>query len=230
MLVIFVKSIITFFLILLVVRIMGKRQLGEMQPFELVIMLIIAEVACIPLNDPGVPIYAGVVPVVTLAFFQIVLSLIARKIRGVRKLLSGNSIIVIDKDGINYQNMKRLNMNIDDLIESARTGGYMDLSEIAYAIFETNGNLCVVEKPKDPLMPEKQALLPLQLIVDGKVQERNLVTADICKSDIINLLKINNIKDIKTVLYMDVRQNGEVYIAPKNAGYISAKLKVGGDW
>ena len=83
---------------------MGKRQLGEMQPFELVITLIIAEVACIPMNDPYIPFYAGLVPIVTLAFLQIVISTIARKSLIARRLISGSSVIVVDKNGINYGN------------------------------------------------------------------------------------------------------------------------------
>ena len=89
MLVVFLKSLITFFLVLLVVRLMGKRQLGEMQPFELVITLIIAEVACIPMNDPYIPFYAGLVPIVTLAFLQILLSTLARKSLRVRRFFVG---------------------------------------------------------------------------------------------------------------------------------------------
>ena len=146
MLVVFFKSIIVFFIVFVVVRLMGKRQLGEMQPFELVITLIIAEVACIPMNDPYIPFYAGIVPIVTLAFLQIIISTIARKSLVARRLISGSSVIVIDKEGINYGNLKKLNINVNDLIEAARSGGYMDLMDIAYAIFETNGNLCVIEK------------------------------------------------------------------------------------
>ena len=158
MLVVLLKSVITFFLVWYVVRLMGKRQLGEMQPFELVITLIIAEVACIPMNDPYIPFYAGVVPIVTLGFLQVLISTIARKSLAARKVISGSSVIVIDKDGINYENLKMLNMNVNDLIEAARGAGYPDFSRIAYAIFETNGNLCVIEKPSDPTVIEPPVL------------------------------------------------------------------------
>ena len=150
MFVVFLKSIITFLVVFFVIRLMGKRQIGEMQPFELVITLIIAEVACIPMNDPYIPLYYGFIPILTLATLHIVLSFISRKSIKVRKMLSGNSLIVIDKNGINYQNMQKMNMNIDDLVEAARTAGYVDFSQIAYAIFETNGQLCVVERSSSP--------------------------------------------------------------------------------
>lgn len=107
MFVVFLKSIIIFVFVFFVIRVMGKRQLGEMQPFELVITLIIAEVACIPMNDPYIPLYYGIIPILTLATLHIVLSLISRKSIKMRKFLSGSSIIVIDKNGINYQKIGR---------------------------------------------------------------------------------------------------------------------------
>lgn len=230
MLVVFIKSIITFFFVLIVVRLMGKRQLGEMQPFELVITLIIAEVACIPMNDPYIPFYYGLVPIVTLAFLQILLSTLARKSFFARKLISGKSIIAIDKDGINFENLKKMNININDLIEAARSGGYMDFNDIAYAIFETNGKLCVIEKECDPTTP-KPALFPLPLVIDGGVNEENLKLCGLKKNELISLLKRNSIKDIKSVLYLDVRQNGLVYVAPKKGKYFTEKVKVeGGNW
>ncbi len=100
------------------------------------------------MNDPYIPLYYGLIPILTLATLHIVLSLIMRKSIKMRKIMSGSSVIVIDKAGINYDNLKKMNMNMDDLIEAVRTAGYVDFSQIAYAIFETNGQLCVVEKKK----------------------------------------------------------------------------------
>ncbi len=229
MLVVFLKSVLTFFLVLLVVRLMGKRQLGEMQPFELVITLIIAEVACIPMNDPYIPFYAGLVPIVTLAFLQILLSTLARKSLWARKLMSGSSIIAIDKNGINYDNLKKMNININDLIEAARSGGYMDFNRIAYAIFETNGNLCVIEKADDPTKPEPP-LLPLTLVVDGKWDDENLALAEVTRPQVNATIKSGGVKGgLKEVLYMDVRQDGTAYIAQKHGKDVTANLKVNGD-
>lgn len=230
MLVVLLKSVITFFLVWYVVRLMGKRQLGEMQPFELVITLIIAEVACIPMNDPYIPFYAGVVPIVTLGFLQVLISTIARKSLAARKVISGSSVIVIDKDGINYQNLKMLNMNVNDLIEAARGAGYPDFSRIAYAIFETNGNLCVVEKPSDPTVIEPP-VLPVSLVTDGKWSEENLELCRADKEEIVEGLKQNGVDDVSRVLYLDVRQNGVCYVAPKNGKSFGMKASVdGGRW
>lgn len=230
MLVVLLKSVITFFLVWYVVRLMGKRQLGEMQPFELVITLIIAEVACIPMNDPYIPFYAGVVPIVTLGFLQVLISTIARKSLAARKVISGSSVIVIDKDGINYENLKMLNMNVNDLIEAARGAGYPDFSRIAYAIFETNGNLCVIEKPSDPTVIEPP-VLPVSLVTDGRWSEENLELCRADKEEIVEGLKQNGVDDVSRVLYLDVRQNGVCYVAPKNGKSFGMKASVdGGRW
>lgn len=228
MLVVFFKSVITFFLVLLVVRVMGKRQLGEMQPFELVITLIIAEVACIPMNDPFIPFYYGVVPIVTLAFLQVLLSTLARKSLTIRKLISGKSVIVIDKDGINYKNLKKLNININDLIEAARSDGYTDFNDIAYAIFETNGKLFVIEKTVDPTKP-KPALLPLALVIDGSFVKENLQVCGLTERDITCFIKSNGVKNLKEVLYLDVRQDGTAFLAPKKSKCVTTKLKIEGE-
>ncbi|MCH5154788.1 MAG: DUF421 domain-containing protein [Clostridiales bacterium] len=231
MFVVFLKSIITFLVVFFVIRLMGKRQIGEMQPFELVITLIIAEVACIPMNDPYIPLYYGFIPILTLATLHIVLSFISRKSIKVRKMLSGNSLIVIDKNGINYKNMQKMNMNIDDLVEAARTAGYVDFSQIAYAIFETNGQLCVVEKEQQPEQQQseqpQQTLLPLALVVDGKYHEQNLALSGTDKSEIVRVLDENKLK-LGDILYADVRQDGNAYFAPKHKSAFCCAIDISG--
>lgn len=227
MLVVFIKSLITFFLVLIVVRLMGKRQLGEMQPFELVVTLIIAEVACIPMNDPYIPFYYGIVPIITLAVLHLLLSVIARKSIWARKVISGRSVIAIDKNGINYENLKKMNVNVNDLIEAVRSSGYMDFAEIEYAIFETNGKVCVVEKACDPT-EVKPAFLPLSLLVDGKFDEENLALAGVEELKIKEVFLKHGIKNPKDVLYTDVRQDGTLYVSPKRAKCFTQKINIKG--
>lgn len=227
MFVVFLKSIITFLVVFFVIRLMGKRQIGEMQPFELVITLIIAEVACIPMNDPYIPLYYGLIPILTLATLHIVLSFISRKSVRVRKALSGNSMIVIDKSGINYENLQKMNMNIDDLTEAVRTAGYVDFSQIAYAIFETNGQLCVVEKEQSDDQSEQKTLLPLELIVDGKYNEHNLALSGTDKSEIVRVLDENGLR-LGDILYADVRQDGNAYFSPKRKPAFCSSVTISG--
>ena len=227
MLVVFIKSLITFFLVLIVVRLMGKRQLGEMQPFELVITFIIAEVACIPMNDPYIPFYYGIVPIITLGVLHLVLSVLARKSILARKIISGRSVIAIDKNGINYENLKKMNVNVNDLIEAVRSSGYMDFADIEYAIFETNGKVCVVEKECDPTQP-KPPYLPLILLVDGKFDKENLELAGATEQKIIEVFLKNGIKNPKDVLYTDVRQDGTLYVSPKYKKCFTQKISIKG--
>lgn len=229
MLIVLIKSVITFILVFFFVRLMGKRQLGEMQPLELVITLIIAEVACIPMNDPYIPFYSGVIPIVTLAFLHIVFSYLSRKSMFVRRLLSGRSVIAIDKDGINYDNLKKMNVNINDLIEAVRSAGYVDLKDIEYAIFETNGKLCVVEKPTSG-EETAPAYLPLALLIDGKWEDENLKTAGVTRPQIVKALNKNKVHAVRDVLYADIRQDGTLYVSPKNAKCFTSAIRItGGD-
>lgn len=226
MLLVFLKSVFTFFLIFFVVRLMGKRQLGEMQPFELVITLIIAEVACIPMNDPYIPFYYGIVPIVTLSFLQILFSFLSEKFLCVRRITSGRSVTVIDSKGINYENLKKLNMNVNDLMESVRSSGYPDVSRIAYAIIETNGKICVVEKS-----PAEQTLLPIAVVLNGKWHEQNVEFTGLDKQSFVELLSENDGK-LESVVYADVRQNGEVYVFPEKGECYTGNANVtkGGEW
>lgn len=227
MLIVFIKSVVTFILVFIVIRLMGKRQLGEMQPFELVITLIIAEVACIPMNDPYIPFYYGLVPIVTLAFLDICFSFIARKSISMRRLLSGKSIMVVDKNGINYENMIKLNLNVNDLIEAIRSSGYADLNEIEYAILETNGKLCVIEKWSDPTV-KTPALLPRALMIDGKWNDDGLELTGADKNVLIDMLSRHGITAMNEVLYMDVRQDGTVYVSPKHSEYFTETIDIKG--
>lgn len=243
MLVVMLKSIITFLVVFFVIRLMGKRQIGEMQPFELVITLIIAEVACIPMNDPYIPLYYGLIPIITLATLHIVLSFVSRKSLKARKILSGSSVVVINPDGIIYENMKKMNMNMDDLIEAVRTAGYVDFTEIAYAIFETNGKLCIVEneevqqqqqqqqqqdeQTEDGERSQPKTLLPLELVIDGKLLRENLELSGTDEKELESACGEKNIK-LGDLLYADVRQDGNAYFSPKYGKAFCKKLAISG--
>ncbi len=227
MLVVFLKSVFTFILVLIVIRIMGKRQLGEMQPFELVITLIIAEVACIPMNDPYIPFYCGIVPIITLAALHLIMSFISRKSIKARRVISGRSIIAIDKNGINYENLQKMNLNVNDLIEAVRSSGYIDFNEIEYAIFETNGKICIVEKATDPMKP-KPALLPVSLYIDGYWEKENLALAQISEKQVTDIFAQNGYKNAREILYADIRQDGTVYVSPKRGACFTGKLELAG--
>ena len=218
------RSIIVYVCVLIVIRLMGKRQVGEMQPFEFVITLIMADLACIPMAELSVPLVHGIVPIVTLLIVHFLICFLSRKFQFARYLLTGKPAVVISPKGINYQELKELNMTLDDLIELMRGCDVFKIEEIAYAIIETNGNLCVIKKAdQEPVTRDDMKIkvsqngLPINIIMDGKIMKENVDLAGIDKQFLDNCLMEAKIKNIKNVLLMTLDNNGEVFIQEKNA-------------
>jgi uncharacterized membrane protein YcaP (DUF421 family) len=227
---IFLRAVIIFVVLLVVIRLMGKRQLGEMEPFELVITLVIAEIACIPMGEPGLPLTYGIVSILTLFLMHQLISILGLKSLTARKIINGKPTILIDKNGINYAELGKLNMTISDLQQSVRTAGYFNFDEIMYAILEGNGKLSVLPYAPTTAPPE-QVNLPLTLILEGKVMEKEVSQAGITK-EILNeeLNKSANLRS-SDVLYLGMDGKGKMYIQPKKGKYIVHNLAgVNGDW
>ena len=149
MLNLFIRSLVLYFVLLVAMRLMGKRQLGELQPFELAITLVASDLVCIPMADASIPILYGVIPVFSLFLVHILITKLATKSIKFRKFLNGKPIIIIEKGNILSDVMKELNLNIDDIMEALRGAGYFNPSEVEYAILETNGNLSVMPKSEN---------------------------------------------------------------------------------
>ena len=230
MLVVFLKCLIVFFAVFITVRIMGKRELGQMQPHELVITLIIAEVGCLPMNDLSIPLYYCLIPVITLAFLEIIIAFLSKKSKIIRKLTVGDAVLVFDKNGVNAENLSKLNMSASDLVEALRSSGTVDIMNVAYVIVETNGKLCVVEKNENSA--SNQVYLPVSIIENGKYNDDNLSKIGVEKVNILALLKEVGITKLKQILYADIRQDGTVYFAVANSKDTSGKLQICGglDW
>ena len=214
-------------LVFFVIRLMGKRQIGEMQPFEFVITLILAEVACLPMNDAAIPLYYGIVPVVNLAFLDIAITFIGRKSNAFRRIADGRSVLVIDGNGIVRENLAKMNMNVDDVVMSCRSCGYPDLSAVRYAVVEPNGKFSVIPKTSDPTKPKPDDL-PLPLVRDGKKDEKNLKEYGITQAHINKALYTGGLKSVKEVLYMDLRRDGTVYVSPNKKPCYTCKIRFTG--
>lgn len=219
-----IRSIIIYVCVLIVIRLMGKRQIGEMQPFEFVITLIIADLACIPMAELSVPLIHGLVPICTLLILHFLLCFLARKFMFARYLLSGRPAVVISPRGINYQELKALNMTLDDLMELVRGCNVFNIADIAYAILETNGKLCVMLKSEvepatrqDLKVKTTPNYLPVNIIMDGKIMQENVKMTGINEDFIVMCMKKADIKNKKDVLLMTLDKNGEVFIQAKFA-------------
>ena len=213
MLVVLIRSIILYISVLIALRVMGKGEIAEMNAFDLVITLLIAEVAAIPMQDNNIPMLYGIASITGLVFLEILISYISLKSRTMSKILSGSPAILIDKSKLNYKQLKKERVSIEELL----TQGYFNLKEVQYAILETSGDLSIVPSTSyDPNKTNTFKHLPLPVIIDGKIIKENL--SEINKDDkwLFKILKSNNIKRIKDVLICIIDENDEIIIQRKN--------------
>ena len=183
MLITFVRAIILYIFVLVVMRLMGKREIGQLQPFEFAIAIMIADLATIPMADAGIPITNGIIAILGLLLMHIIISIINLKSVKIRGVISGKPSILIYRGKINQQVLKKERFTINELQERLRGESIFNLGDVEYAILETNGEISVVEKPNKrqtipedfDIMPEYEGI-PYDLVIDGKVMEDNLKT------------------------------------------------------
>ncbi len=211
MLTLIIRSVIIYFLVLIVFRLMGKRQLGQMQPFELVLTLILADIATIPMTEMSVPLLHGIVPLLTLLIIHYLLTLFSMFFPKFSSFLSGKPVIVIDQNGLNYKNIKSLNMTIDDIFEALRSAGCFNIEDVLYAIMETNGKISVMTKAETP----EQNIFPLVIISEGKIKEDNVSHLKTSKQTILDFIKSKNYS-LKKIIILTLDKNGKMYIQYSN--------------
>lgn len=210
MLNLFVRCIVIYFFLLVAMRLMGKRQLGELQPFEFAITLVASDLACIPMSDPTIPVVYGIIPVFTLFVVHIIITKLASGSLRFRKLLNGKPIIVIERGNLLPDVLKELNMNIDDLLEALRSGGYFDPGEVEYAIIETNGTMTVLPKaqfkpltPSDMGMAPEPAEMPVTVVMEGCFMGANLKgLRGVDKERVLRLLDVLGMKQSDILLLL----------------------------
>ena len=207
-----IRTAIIFIVLLIIMRLMGKRQIGEMQPFELVITLLIAELACIPMADVSIPLLYGIISVVTIFVLHEIMTLLDLKIKPLKSLISGKPSVVINKNGIDDYQLKRNNLDVSDLIESLRSAGYFSLDSIDYALYEANGTFSALPKQD---YEQTQNSLPLVIIDNGKYDQKNLKITGLKQSYFDEILKEQNIKSPKEVLVLTADGTGKIYLQVK---------------
>lgn len=231
------RSLILYILILVLIRVMGKRQLGEMQPYELVITLIFADLATVPMSDTALPLVHGIIPLLTLVCLHFLLSLLERKSIFLRKIINGKPIILIDPNGINYKNLKKCNMNFNDLQEALRTNGNFALEEVLYAIMQTNGSLSVLTRSDfTPInantidLQIEETSLPIIIVSEGKIVLENAKLAKIDDKFINNEIQSLGFKSLEELLILTLTSNGKLYIQGKNGPYKTKSINYKGEW
>ena len=227
------RSIIIYIIVLVAVRLMGKRQIGDMQPFELVVTFIIADLACIPMSDVSIPLVFGIIPLLTLVVLHHLLTVKKKKSITFRKILNGRPIIVIDKNGINYKALQQLNMTLNDLTEGLRAVQCFNLQDVAYAIVETNGVISVLLKQnlspatkEDLKVKTAETTLNVILINDGKIVNDNLKNLNLDVDFLNSIIKKQNTKSISDVLILTINTNGEIFYQEKHKKAQSFNVEV----
>lgn len=218
MLVVFIRTIIIYICLLIGIRLMGKRTIGELQPFELVITLAIADLACMPMQDISVPLVYGLVPLFTMFLLHLCFTWLATKSIKFRKALNGKPVIVVTPDGIDSEAMAKLNFTVNDLLESLRSQQFFSIEQIRYAVLETNGNLSVMEN-ENAQSPE---CIPVTLVIEGKKMQTNYSVAGVDDSFVENILREKNFKTEDVVLF--TKANDRIFIQPRGNKFVSETL------
>ena len=221
MIAIIIRTLILYIVLTLGIRLMGKRQIGDMQPNELVVTLVISEIAAIPLQDTDQPILNGICSIFVLVVLEILLSVIAMKNMTVRRLISGQSVIIIRDGVIDQTAMKKVRMTILDLIELLRGQDVFEIEDVAFAVLEVNGDLNVLLKsqkqtltPKDMNLTPNSATLPLPVISDGKIISDTLNNFEISKEELNKLLERERVK-LKDVFLMTIDKDRKTTLIKK---------------
>ena len=181
MLATFIRSIIIYIIVLIVMRLMGKREIGQLQPFELAISIMIADLASIPMADSGIPITNGIIPILGLLVMHLIISVINIKSIKAREIICGKPSILIYRGKIDEKVLKKERFTINELQERLRGNNVVNIGDVEYAILETNGQVTVIQKPNKrittpedfDIMPEYEGI-PYDLVVDGKIMYDNL--------------------------------------------------------
>lgn len=222
MIVTFFRAFILYALIVVVMRVMGKRQLGQLQPSELVLAILIAELVAVPMEDISVPLLAGIVPVATLFSAEIILSFLSLKSEKIRSIVSGKPTIVIRHGKIIETELRKSRVNMNDLLEQLRMKDFANIADVEFAILETGGQLSVIptakKKPvtaKDLGLAVSQEKLPVTIILDGKLNAHNLTVVQLDKSTLLKNLHALGIHDVKDVFFASIESDGSLFVQRK---------------
>ena len=219
----FFRTLILYFILMTGLRLMGKRQIGELEPSELVLTLIISDLAAVPMQDFGIPLVNGVLPIVTLLCVSMLLSFFSLKSIRFRGLVCGYPTVIIRDGKVLQQNMARNRFTVDELLEQLRSQGYSDLTAVKYAVLETSGQVSVLPYTKDsPVTPQVMNLtsqddvtLPVLVINDGHIMSENLSASGYDALWLDKQLKERRLTSPRQVFFMTVDETGAVTCVAK---------------
>lgn len=222
----FVRTILLYLIIMIGIRVMGKRQIGELEPIELVLMLLISDLAAVPMQDFGIPLLNGAVPIVTLLALSMLLSFFSMRSVRFHRLVCGNPTTLI-KDGVIQQDaLKRNRFTLDELLEELRAQSVTDLETVKYAVLETNGQLSVLLYPGEAPVTPKQlghpvkddVFIPVVLVNDGRVLKTGLQDKGLNEAWLDRTLRDRGFRSAHEVLLLTIDGAGKVLCVGKDGG------------
>ncbi|MEE0873008.1 MAG: DUF421 domain-containing protein [Ruminococcus sp.] len=221
MLISVIRTVFLYIFIIAAIRLMGKRQISEMQPSELVVTMVISDVASLPMQNTSQPLLSGVIPVIVLVILEIFISVIMLKSRGFRRAVCGNPVVLISDGTLRQSEMRRLRISNDELFAQLRQQGIFSLEDVKYCIVETNGNISVLEKSeKRALSAEDMGLHPTDIlpetvvVSDGNIIEESLVQNGYSKEWVNRILSKNHMP-LKQVFMLTVTTDGAYRLLKK---------------
>lgn len=221
MLIAIVRTLILYIFIIAALRLMGKRQISDMQPSELVVTLVVSDIASLPMQNTSQPLLSGMIPVMVLVGLEILTSVLMMKSRTVRKLVCGNPVVVIEDGRLLQKQMKRLRMTNSDLMEQLRQQNVFSLNDVQYCIVETNGALSILEKPEKRVPNAEEAgvtigdnKLEAVVVSDGKLLREGLSMCQKDERKVVNILSENHIP-MDSVFLMTMDGSGAYRIIRK---------------
>ena len=216
------RTVVLYLLIIAGIRLMGKRQIGELEPSELVLSLLIADLAAVPMQDFGIPLLMGAVPILTLLCLSTLLSVLTVKSLRLRALLCGRPSVVIRDRKLLVREIRKNRFTLDELLEELRTAGVTDLSSVKCAVLETTGRVSVLPRAgaqpataEDLGLRPREGGLPAVVISDGRVLDRGLREKGLTRAWLDGELKARGIPHPRAVFLMTVDEGGRVYLAPQ---------------
>lgn len=218
MIIVCIRTILLYSIVVLVMRLMGKRQIGELQPYEFVITIMISDLASLPMQDQRYPLLQGIVPIITLLFLKTLITQIELKIQSARNILDGSPCILIYNGKINYDALKKQQINLDELFEELRLAKCYNLNEIQYAILENSGQLSILPKnynnnnSSSAKTSNSKLILPKILVADGKINKNSITSMNKDSEWIMNTLKKHGIDNIDNILIAMYDTEGKFFV------------------
>lgn len=203
-----IKTVIIYALIILAMRLMGKKEVGQLQPYELVITILIAEIASTPMDTPGTPLWMGLLPALMLLVIYYFISFLTLKSEKMRTLICGQPSILVYNGKINVREFRKLNYNINDLLEQSRVSGISNISDIHYALLETNGSISVFPyAAKQPLTPEQMDMeieehdICTTLVTNGHIHTKGLAHFHLEEDELKKIFHTCGFSKTRRILY-----------------------------